>query len=988
MCQVVSPTQVVNMKTLDLSGIWQCRLDREKEGVEAGFEKGGYDDIITLPGTTSMAKMGEPNPARETGFLTDAYAFEGYVWFAKEIQLSPDDLGQPIKLYLERTRITRVWVDGVEVTGAAVQNADSLCAPHIYDLTDYIENEIVLLTIMVSNTDYPTRGGHMTSPDTQSNWNGITGRMELQVYDEEILEQIRVDTDIKKGIVSLCMDWKNSADITGGLSLKFVINRIALDEGGEVVCTAYEPSRDGTTLAEQICSILLPAGNSSHTFRYDLGDNFTLWSEYSPVIYQVDVFGTEETYYGSASFGMRELHTDEHFFYINGQKTFLRGKHDGMIFPLTGAAPTDLSEWLRVMGTAKRYGINHYRYHTSCPPEAAFTAADLLGIYMEPELPFWGTIAAPGEEGYNEEEQHYLIQEGKRIQQAFGNHPSFCMMSLGNELWGSSARLGEILRGYKEKDQRHLYTQGSNNFQFVPCILPEDDFYVGVRFGVGQLIRGSYAMCDAPQGFVQTDKPNTVHAYDDEFLPYLAAGANGSTVAPGEEIEIQYGTGTKKVKATDAAGFAPTKPVVSHEIGQYCTFPNFKEIQKYTGVLQPRNLEVFRERMQEAGLLELAEDYFEASGKLAVQCYKLELEAAHRSRYLAGYQILDIQDFNGQGTALVGILDSFMESKGLVTEEAWRGFCSDAVLMASFQDFVLESGRTFQAEILLSCFRPELIGNNAPTSVTWKVYEQGRLSIDYNEVNEILVASGKLSAYIAEAGVTEFGQIELGVPEVSMPERWRLVLELETGTVKNEYMLTVFPRKEQHWDVLAETAEKYVIAGNLQEAVKELSAGKDVVLFSETDKEYIRGFYCTEFWNYPMFRDISDWMKKERPVGTMGLLIDDAHPALSLFPSKRYATPQWYELVTDAHLHILDEAPKNLRPIVSMMDNFERSHRLGFLWEASVAGQRLLVCAKPMEKLMESAEGVQFVKSILCYAATEEFAPRAELSMEELEQLI
>lgn len=976
------------MKTLDITGIWQFRLDAEKEGADAGFEQGGYDDIITLPGTTSMAKKGEPNPARETGFLTDAYAFEGYAWFAKEIALSPDDLGQPISLYLERTRITRVWVDGEEVTGEAAKNADSLCAPHIYDLTDYIENETFVLTIMVSNTDYPTKGGHMTSPDTQSNWNGITGHMELRIYDEEILEQTRIDTDIKKGTVSITMDWVNTADIAGGLSLEFVVNRMNLTDAMQEERSAFKPSRDGITLPKQVCAIVLPAGRSTHTFTYDFGDDFELWSEYNPVLYYVDILGMDGTYYGSAYFGMRELHTDEHYFYINGQKTFLRGKHDGMTFPLTGAAPTALSDWLRVMGTAKRYGINHYRYHTSCPPEAAFMAADLLGIYVEPELPFWGTIAAPGEEGYNEAEQEYLISEGNRIQEAFGNHPSFCMMSLGNELWGSSSRLGEILRGYKEKDTRHLYTQGSNNFQFVPCILPEDDFYVGVRFAVGQLIRGSYAMCDAPQGFVQTQKPNTVYAYDDCFLPYLAAGEAGNAAAPGEEIEIQYGTGTKKVKATDAGSFSPVKPVVSHEIGQYCTFPNFKEIGKYTGVLQARNFEVFRERMQEAGLLDLAEDYFEASGKLAVECYKLELEAAHRSRYLAGYQILDLQDFNGQGTALVGILDSFMDSKGLVTEAAWRRFCSDTVLMASFPDFVLESGGTFRADILLSCFRPELIGRSAPTSVTWKMYEQGRISIDYNDVNEILIASGKLSAYIAEAGVTEFGQIEIPVPEVSMPERWRLVLELETGEVMNDYMLTVFPAKEHHETVLQISDEQFVIAGSVLEAEQALAAGKDVVLFCETEKDYIRGFYCTEFWNYPMFRDISDWMKKERPVGTMGLLINETHPALSLFPSERYATPQWYEIVTDAHLHILDEAPKELRPIVAMMDNFERSHRLGLLWEAKVSGQRLLVCANRMEKLMEHAEGRQFVKSILCYAATEDFAPQTELTLKELSSLI
>lgn len=973
------------MRTVDISGIWQCRLDAEKEGVECGFEKGGYDDIISLPGTTSMAKLGEKNEARETGFLTDEYAFEGYAWFAKEISISADDLGQPTKLFLERTRMSRVWVNGQEVTGEAAVNVDSLCTPHIYDITDFIDSEEFLLTIMVSNTDYPTKGGHMTSPDTQSNWNGIMGRMELRVYDEEILEDVVVNTDVNHGTVSLDMTWVNTADIAGGLTLEFVINRISLSEDGSEERSEFLPQKDGIALAKQTASVVLPPGRSSHNVAYDMGEEFDLWSEYNPVVYCVDIMGTEGTYYGSAYFGMRSLRTDEHNIYVNDQKVFLRGKHDGMTFPLTGAAPMDLGSWLKVMGTAKDYGINHYRYHTSCPPEAAFMAADILGIYVEPELPFWGTIAAPGEEGYNESEQEYLIEEGFRIQKAFGNHASFCMMSLGNELWGSSERLGEILRGYKEKDTRHLYTQGSNNFQFIPCILPEDDFFVGVRFAVGKLIRGSYAMCDAPLGFVQTEKPNTSHSYDDEFLPYLANAA-AESVAAGEEIEIQYGTGTKKVKATDAGSFALTKPVVSHEIGQYCTFPNFREIEKYTGVLKARNFEVFRDRMEEAGLLPYAEDYFQASGKLAVECYKLELEAAHRSRFMSGYQILDIQDFNGQGTALVGILDSFMESKGIVTKEDWRAFCSDTVLMASFDDFVLESGQTFKADILLSCFNPALIGKAEAMAVTWKIYEQGNISIDYNEVNEILVASGTLSAYIAEAGVTEFGCIEVPVPEVSLPERWRLVLELENGKVTNHYDLSVFPAKES---IEVNTAgAKYVIAGNADDAIDALEGGKDVVLFLETEKEYIKGFYCTEFWNYPMFRDISDWMKRERPIGTMGLLIEDEHPALSLFNSLHYETPQWYNIITDAHLNILDDAPKNLHPIVSMMDNFERSHRLGLLWEAKVGENKILVCANTMDKLMESAEGRQFVKSILCYAATENFAPQTEISVQELKEII
>ena len=104
----------------------------------------------------------------------------------------------------------------------------------------------------------------------------------------------------------------------------------------------------------------------------------------------------------------------------------------------------------------------------------------------------------------------------------------------------------------------------------------------------------------------------------------------------------------------------PHIPVVSHEIGQYEVYPNFHEIEKYTGVLKARNFEVFRDRLKETGMLDWADDFFYTSGKLSVQCYKEELEAAARTKRLAGYQILDIQDFSGQGTALVGILDALI----------------------------------------------------------------------------------------------------------------------------------------------------------------------------------------------------------------------------------------------------------------------------------------------------------------------------------------
>ncbi len=390
-----------------------------------------------------------------------------------------------------------MWVDN-ELAGSM----DSLAAPHKYNLSKYIKNKDFRLSVLVSNTDYPTKGGHLTSPDTQTNWNGIIGNISLDIYNSIYISDIKTYPDINKKSVKLKVTTVNDTDS----DTEFPVNTMAMlcDINGDT----------GKATDKHIENIPFPAGTSVYEYEYFLGEDAQLWSEYNPVIYRLtlEIEGTGEK--TSTISGLREFSARGMEFCINGTPVFLRGKHDGLVFPLTGAFPTDVEEWINVFKIAKSYGINHYRYHTCCPPEAAFTAADLMGIYMEPQLPFWGTMTAPGDDGHNEEEQQYLIDEGFRMLDTYGNHASYCMMSLGNELWGSKERMATIIRGYKDADSRHLYTQGSNNFQHTPVILPEDDFFVGVRLSKNRLIRGSYGMCDAPLGHIQTDEPSACHNYD------------------------------------------------------------------------------------------------------------------------------------------------------------------------------------------------------------------------------------------------------------------------------------------------------------------------------------------------------------------------------------------------------------------------------------------------------------------------------------------
>ncbi|WP_342481903.1 sugar-binding domain-containing protein [Paenibacillus sp. FSL L8-0340] len=928
---------------ISLEGEWKLQLDKEKQGLQLPFS-----DFITLPGTTSHARKGPKNEEVLVSALTDEYLFEGSAWYSKEVVIPEELAGKTCFLYLERTRLTTLWLNGQEIG-----SRDSLNTAHVYDLTGKLHPGSQTLTVRVDNTGYPTKGGHMTSPDTQTNWNGITGRIELQFYGKSYLSGIRLDPNLPE----------RSVRITGTL------------EGTAVTTIAVSASSFNSQTAHSVAEQEFTISPGNFTIDYTLGLDALPWSETAPNLYNLNILlkdgavGTGELY--ESFFGLREFKADGEKFTINGEKTFLRGKHDGLIFPLTGYAPTDVEEWLRILGISKSYGINHYRFHTCCPPEAAFTAADRLGIYMEPELPFWGTITEPTDEGHNQAEQDYLVSEGYEILKAFGNHPSFVMMSLGNELWGSRTKIDSILKDYKAFDNRPLYTQGSNNHQWVPEILEHDDFFCGVRFSKDRLFRGSYAMCDAPLGHVQTALPGTMKDYDDQFVPPSLQGRE--IAEAGGTVQIQYGTEAKTVQVGDTSGeWMPHIPVISHEIGQYATYPNYEEIGKYTGALKAGNFKIFQERLESNGLGHLAGKYFAASGQLAAACYKEELEAAFRTRRLAGFQLLDLQDFSGQGTALVGILDAFMDSKGMITPEDWRTFCSDAVLLARFPKYNYVSGEVFSASVELSWFRP---GTPDSLVLQWELTTDGRtLAEGSSEVN---IPAG--------LNYIDICQLVIDLPAVQRMTKAVLTLRIAGSDIRKSYDLWVYPEKS------SSVLDGIRIFEELSdEALALLEQGDNVLLMPKPESLHnaVEGFYCTDFWCYPMFRSISESMNRPVPVGTLGLLIDNSHPVFRDFPCEQYSTYPWWSIIENSKSIILDGTDREWSPIVQTIDNFERNHKLGFLFECRVRAGNLLVCALDASKAGETPEGRQFLSSVAGYMASSEFKPQYTASVSELHKLI
>lgn len=853
------------MMKIDLSGQWQVKLDAEKQETMPQ----AYPETMMLPGTTSAAGLGMPNPAKETGCLTDAYRFEGAVWFMRTFTAG-DWTGEQTMLTLERTRKTTVYLDG-----RPIGHQESLCTPHRYFLPPVHAGEHTLV-IRVDNTDYPTRGGHLTSPDTQSNWNGITGEISLTVA-HTLLTDLTVRPDLRRGCLRVHGHIIGAPDGVAGIVLPGQMEHLL-------------PYRRGVLDGE--CP---------------LKGNEAFWDEAHPEIHTISIDLDGDVY--ETTFGLRDVRTVGRRLLINGRETFLRGKVDNLLYPKTGYTPTDVASWMTILGIAKEYGINHYRYHTACPPDAAFTAADLLGVYMAPELPFWGTVAEEGEEGYDERERDFLFQEGFRILREYGHHPSFLWLSLGNELWGSKDVLNRMMRAYREADDTKLYSSGANNYQFVPDVLDEENVFVGVRLGRERLIRGSYAMCDAPQGIVQTTAPESVSNYDASIVPETL-GQSGEA----GKVQIQYGTGVKEVDAQSADALIPDVPVISHEVGQYVFYPDFSEISRYTGPLKPRNIEAMRENLERAGLYGEHEAFFRQTGHLAVDCYKREIETLLRSREVSGFQLLDLQDYTGQGTALVGVLNAMMENKGLISAEEWREFCAGTVVLGEFASFTGMMGEDIRFDVQISECDPE----KQHTRIHCTLMDGER------ELYACDVAPGARHGRLTDAVSVTF---PAECYRDAMQERitgLTVVLTLEDGT-RNHYPIWLIPPIDIR--ITREGIEK---DGRMVAFVSAEEKADGAAIVVPSAEGQLPAEYCTDFWCYPMFRSISESMGKPVPVGTMGLSIDTASPLLKRFAQEDYTTPAWYAILQTAHVQRL---PADIHPAVQMIDNTERCARLGILYQ-------------------------------------------------------
>ncbi len=638
----------------------------------------------------------------------------------------------------------------------------------------------------------------------------------------------------------------------------------------------------------------------------------------------------------------KDFHIEGTHFYANGHRIFLRGKHDAAVWPLTGHVEMSVEGWMKYLGTCKEYGINHVRFHSWCPPEAAFVAADSLGIYLQPELPFWGSF-----DKKDERLMAFLHQEGVNILREYGHHPSFRMMALGNELWGDIDKMKEFVDDFRKIAPDKYYTFGSNYYLGYQGIKEGMDYFTTCRIGgegwgkYNTHTRGSFSFADAYDGgMINHFHPNSTMNFDE---------------------------------ACDKAGI----PIISHETGEFQTYPDYREMKKYTGVLHPYNFEVFRRRLAAAGMLSQADDFHKASGLWSVKLYKADIEMDLRTRNMAGFQLLDIQDYPGQGSAFVGILDAFMESKRITTPEEWRQWCSPVVPLLEMKKFCFEDGEKILAKVKVANYGgSSLYGKK----LKWKIGD----------------AEGVMNIFTYDEGLIDVGVLDEEI-SADKPTKLNVSLNIEETEARNSYELWVYPKK-------ALEKKGVIIAKDLNEkVVKVLEHGGKVLWMPTASSHFVAaddtlsqvdnatpytvgGLFQTDYWNYRMFKTICENNKKKVSPGTLGILTNPEHPIFKGFPTEMHTNWQWFPVVKESHPLVLDNFAKDYRPIVQVIDNIERNHKLGLVMEWKVGAGKLLVCMSNLEKAARYPEGKAFYQSVIDYMRSADFNPSAEITVDKLKK--
>ncbi len=889
---------------IDISGKWQVQLDQEKKGLNTAKSLD-----INLPGTLTEAGYGTKTEGSDFGVLTPTHKYIGVAWYHREIEIPKNWKIKNIEILLERV----LWESRVFIDGNELSMQDALGTAHFHKIGKLSPGKHVL-AVRVDNDMVHNIGdkGHAYGEYTQSIWNGIIGKMEMQAYDPTYIKSIRTFSEIEED--QLKVELNIDAKITEKVKINIEICELATNKVVKKI---------------KIKEKLL-AGSNKNEITLNLNGALKKWSEFDPAVYilKASIKTRKYSHEKETEFGYLKIGHDGTKVTINNQPVFLRGNLDCVHFPLTGYPSMNVEDWVKIFEIYKDYGLNHVRYHSWCPPEAAFKAANRVGIYMQAEASIWidwwmsedmkvrgrpemDTKGYPKGLGKDQVRDKFVIEEMNRVVDVYGNHPSFTMFCIGNELGNSDF---DVMKNWiddlKKKDPRRLYATST-----ARKIMEVDDYMAT------------------------------------HYIPDVGRtrGLNGA----GTDWDFEEAYAKMDI------------PIIAHEIGQWPVYPSWKEIDKYKGVLKARNFEEFKAVAEKNGIVDQDEDFKNASGALNQLMYKYETESFLRTKSCAGVQLLSMQDYQGQGEALIGWLDAHWESKGITTPEKFREHFNVTVPLLRIKKFVWKNTETFEAKAQLSHH------DNLPiqsAEVIVKVSSsEGKIYFEETwKINNVAIGS-----------LIDIGNISIPLNTITKAEQVTILLKLKDTNFKNEWDIWVYPES------LPEVkTENILVTDEMDDAtLKALNDGKKVLLLAHNlgnEENSVAVDFYPLYWSLTFFPG--------QGKTSIGMLLKDKHPAFNDFPTSYHSDWQWEPFRKSTKGFILNDMPANYKPIAQVVDDFHRNNKEGAIFEFKVGKGKLLVSGFDLtnEDLVVST---QLKHSLLNYMNTDSFKPTQEVPEHYLKSL-
>jgi beta-galactosidase len=894
---------------IDLSGQWRFQLDANDAGkTDQWFNRSlagniqlpgilqaqGYGDDISintpwvaaLPRDMKWYLLPQYKPYTTPGHVKMPYLSQpprhylGVAWYQRDIDIPPDWANKRVQLVLERAHWeTTVWVDD-----KLIGSNNSLVAPHDEELGE-LSPGTHRLSIRVDNrmTVFPNYrpDGHGVSDALGAAWNGIVGTIALSATSPVWIDDAQV--------------FPNVAQKTA--AIKVHIGNITGKSGSGTISAGAVSAPVTWTDAGGDAQMDVPLGDAAQT-----------WDEFHPVLQHltIQLKGGDADDSRDVSFGLREISHNGKQLLLNNHEINLRVTHSGGDFPLTGYPATDVASWKKIIQTCKDFGLNGMRCHSWCPPDAAFTAADELGFYIQPECGMWNDFSKPGM-------LDMLQTETARMERAYGNHPSYLLLSPSNEPAGNRSMnsLAAWAGQWLQRDPRRLYSGGTGRSANAagPSYISTSN---GLRGRIGWF------------------------------------GGDYSANMPKSDI-----------------------PVLGHEVGQWCAYPDFDVIKKFTGYLQPGNYQIWRDFAAQHGVLSENKQLAVASGKFQVQCYKQEIEANLRTPGMSGIQLLDLHDYLGQGGALIGVLDTFWEPKGYVTADEFHRFCGPVVPLARMKNYVYRSSDSFAIPVEIANYSDGAISNSAPY---WKIVD----------LAGNVAAAGTFAARDIPIGKNiSLGSVTTDLSKLTAPGEYKLVVGLPGGATKieNDWNFWLYP-DQLDTPVPADV----LITSDWTDAQTRLAAGGKVLF---TPPAAMLDNTCPPLATLPIFwnRVMNNTNGKLAAAGFLGLLVDSKSAALAEFPTEDFCDWQWTDIINNVRAINVEDAPPRLQPAVQAIDDWNRGYKLGVIFECNVGKGKLLVSAINLQGELRSSVARQLRRSLLDYAAGDKFNPVLTLTAEQADAL-